>query len=292
MTHPSERFTSLSSISPGVPLKSLFNKRAVELIADSMEEVAPGFDRTRFRRAANRGLEELELMERAARIGEALSGELPSDFSRLVPVLIASMGAPLSQTEGNGLRPFFYLPHSYVIGSRGPENFEAGMLACRELTRRFTAEFCVRPILASDPDRTLQVLSEWTTDSDPHVRRLVSEGTRSRLPWGMRLRWVQQNPERTVPLLEALKDDESEYVRRSVANHLGDMLKDSRELGLEICESWLERWLQSDLDRETLSRQLWVVRHALRWPAKQGDPVACRLRERAGYRTRGSDGVD
>ena len=287
MAHPSERFTSLSSISPGVPLKSLFDKRAVELIADSMESVVSDFDRVRFVRSAIRGLEKLELMERAAQIGEALVAELPIDFAEAVKLLIESMGAPLRETGGNGLRPFFYLPHSCVIGRRGPEDFEAGMWGCRELTRRFTAEFCLRPIFASDPERTLEVLAGWTTDPDPHVRRLVSEGTRSRLPWGMRLRWVQQNPERTVPLLEALKEDESEYVRRSVANHLGDLLKDSRDLGFRICESWLEHWLQSDLDRETLSRRLWVVRHALRWPAKQGDPVASRLRERAGYRARG-----
>jgi 3-methyladenine DNA glycosylase AlkC len=58
------------------------------------------------------------------------------------------------------------------------------------------------------------------------VRRLVSEGSRPRLPWGLQLKALVADPSPTLPLLRALQDDPSEYVRRSVANHLNDIAKD------------------------------------------------------------------
>lgn len=73
---------------------------------------------------------------------------------------------------------------------------------------------------------TLARLRTWTGDPNPHVRRLVSEGTRPRLPWAPRLRRFQDDPAPVIELLEILKDDAEEYVRRSVANNLNDISKD------------------------------------------------------------------
>jgi 3-methyladenine DNA glycosylase AlkC len=84
--------------------------------------------------------------------------------------------------------------------------------------------------LSRDPERTLARLREWARDPHPHVRRLVSEGTRPRLPWAPRLVAFQKDPRPVLELLELLKDDPELLVRRSVANNLNDIGKDHPEL--------------------------------------------------------------
>jgi 3-methyladenine DNA glycosylase AlkC len=76
------------------------------------------------------------------------------------------------------MTPFFYLPHTLFVAERGLEHFELSMRAQYELTKRFSAEGSIRPYIASDPERAMTFLQKWTADTNPHVRRLVSEGTR------------------------------------------------------------------------------------------------------------------
>ena len=139
------------------------------------------------------------------------------------------------------------------------------MAAQYELTKRFTAEFSIRAFLDRYPDATLAQLREWAGDSDVHVRRLVSEGSRPRLPWAPRLRAFQADPRPVIELLELLKDDSEEYVRRSVANNLNDISKDHPDLVVEIARSW---WVGAPSPRRRL------VRHGLRTLIKQGHPGA------------------
>ena len=121
-------------------------------------------------------------------------------------------------------------------------------------------------------ERTLSRLKEWVSDPDPHVRRLCSEGSRPRLPWAPRIPAFVEDPSPILTILESLKSDQSSYVRRSVANNLGDIAKDHPDLVFEICESWL-----SDATKEVK----WVIRHALRHPAKSGNKIAIQLRGKA-----------
>ncbi len=146
------------------------------------------------------------------------------------------------------------------------------MKAQYELTRRFSAEFSIRPFLIRWPERTLAQLQQWTTDPDPHVRRLCSEGTRPRLPWAQRIPGFVRDPRPALPILEALKDDPELYVRRSVANHLGDIAKDHPSLVFDLCTRWTE---DADPARK------WLIRHAVRHPARQGVKAALRLRQLA-----------
>jgi 3-methyladenine DNA glycosylase AlkC len=280
-THPAERFSAPAAIQRGSPLKQLMGRQAVDLLAESMAAVAPDFDAARFKRRALRGLEALEFKPRAEHIARALAEQLPEDFAEAAKILIASLGPELIKTEGNGLATFFYLPHSQVIAHRGASSLESGLRACYELTKRFTAEFCIRPLLAAHQEASLKRLAVWTADPNPHVRRLVSEGTRPRLPWAMRLRAFQEDPLPTLALLEKLKDDPERYVRRSVANHLGDILKDNPAPAFATCERWIEEALTDRLVPAQAKNRLWIVRHALRLPAKKGEPQAVQLRDRA-----------
>jgi len=74
------------------------------------------------------------------------------------------------------------------------------------------------------------------------------------------------NPQPTLNLLETLKNDTSLYVRRSVANHVGDIVKDHPEVAFSMCERWLNEDVSKDLS--------WLICHALRHPAKKGDARA------------------
>lgn len=122
--------------------------------------------------------------------------------------------------------------------NEGEDPFEISMKAQYELTKRFSAEFSIRSFLLQNQERTLSRLVEWTSDANPHVQRLCSEGTRPRLPWAQRIPTLVENPAFTLPILEALKNDTNLYVRRSVANHLGDIAKDHPDLVFKIGERW------------------------------------------------------
>jgi 3-methyladenine DNA glycosylase AlkC len=163
---------------------------------------------------------------------------------------------------------FLFLPHTEFVAAYGLDHFEDAMRAQHALTQRFSAEFSIRPFLERHPQATLQRLAEWAEDPNEHVRRLVSEGTRPRLPWGMRLRAFQHDPRPTLALLEKLKDDPSLYVRRSVANHLNDIGKDHPDLLNETAARWMQ---------DAGEARAWIVRHALRSSIKRGDPKALAL---------------
>ncbi len=279
-SHPAQRFTAPSAIQHGVPLKELMDRRLVKLISESLRDAVPKFDEKQFQSRATRGLKEFELKDRALHIAHAMAEQFPSEFEDLAPLLIRSLGPPLAATEDNGLAPFFYFPHAQLIATYGVTCFEGGMLANYELTKRFTAEFSIRPFLVEHRAKCLKTLARWTRDSNPHVRRLVSEGTRPRLPWAMRLREFQDNPNLSLPLLEILKDDSELYVRRSVANHLGDIAKDHPDFAFDVCRKWLEEIKDLDAPQQLKNRR-WIVRHALRHPAKKGEPKAVALRKAA-----------
>jgi 3-methyladenine DNA glycosylase AlkC len=119
--------------------------------------------------------------------------------------------------------------------------------------------------LQKHTEATLERLMEWTQDPSEHVRRLVSEGTRPRLPWASRLSAFQRDPSPVLALLERLKDDPSLYVRRSVANNLNDIGKDHPTLLADTATAWLHH---------ATPERRWIVQHALRSAVKRGEPGA------------------
>lgn len=252
------------------PLKTFFSPGLVRRLAADIARVEPGFAASRFVARATAGLDALELLDRAGHIATALAEHLPPAYPDAIDVLLRSLG-PVHATDelvGAGMAPFYYLPHVLFVATRGLEHFEPSMRAQYELTKRFSAEFSIRAYIARDPERTLAVLHEWARDEDPHVRRLVSEGTRLRLPWAMRVPWLDQNPGRVLELLERLKDDPATVVRRSVANNLNDLGKVHPERLVTTCAAWL---VGASAERRAL------VEHALRSAIKRGEAGALAL---------------
>jgi 3-methyladenine DNA glycosylase AlkC len=268
------------AIAKGSSLATLLDAEAIDCLAHNLALAYPRFDRAAFREAALTGLAPLAILQRGRHLARVMRAQLPARYEDALDVLLRSLTPPLTRTEGLGLGVFFYLPHvSFVAaygldraGNGGRDPFEASMRAQYELTRRFTAEFSLRVFLQQEQQRTLAQLLQWTRDPDPHVRRLCSEGSRPRLPWAERIPAFVTDPRPTLPLLEALKDDPDLYVRRSVANHLGDIAKDHPDLAFEICARWVAG---------ASEERKWLIRHAVRHPAKHGVKAALRLRRLA-----------
>jgi 3-methyladenine DNA glycosylase AlkC len=251
-------------------LKSFFSRELAQRIAATVVAVHPAFPAAAFVRDASAGLGDLELLARASHMSAALKKHLPPRYEDAVDILLKSLG-PEHRTDellGIGMGPFFYMPHTIFVAQHGLDHFDLSMRAQHEITRRFTCEFSIRAYLERHPDKTLKVLARWSKDPSAHVRRLVSEGTRPRLPWASRVRWIEQQPERLLPLLEVLKDDPASAVRRSVANHLNDLYRGHPALACEVAKRWLE-------DASDERRAL--VSYALRTAVKKGDPRALEL---------------
>ncbi len=234
------------------PLKNRFLQRPFfDRLAAEILAVYPAFDRARFFRLVfNKDRETLELMGRLRQASEALGATLPADYPAALAILLAV------EQHFDG---FDHLVFAGFVGRFGVDDLDASMSALETLTRT-SGEFAVRPIIRRHPDAALARLRAWTTHPSDHVRRLASEGSRPRLPWGEALDPLIRDPEPILPILEALKDDPSEYVRRSVSNSLGDIGKDHPDLAVAIGA----RWMAESPARTPL------VRHALRTLLKRG----------------------
>lgn len=236
------------------PLKNWFGRDFYRGLAADLAEAYHRLDRRKFVRDATAGLEDLELKQRLRRTTETCRAHLPENFREAVRILQKT--APKIKEPFTGM----FMPD--YVALYGQDDFEFSIEALRDLTQSFSAEFAIREFLAADFERTLAVMREWVGDESPHVRRLASEGSRPRLPWATQVPALMVPPGPTLPILEALKADPSEYVRRSVANHLNDFSKDYPEQMLDLVSGW-------SLEDE---RTRWVVKHAARSLIKKGHP--------------------
>jgi len=260
------------SIQKGFPLKMVLDKEAVNQLAKNLHHVHATFDKKAFIEDAMNGIDALSITQRSAHIADAMNTHLPESYTEAIAILLESLTPPLKETAGNGLAVLFYMPHCNFVAKYGIDSFEISMNAQYELTKRFSCEYSIRPFIVKEQHKTMQVLYKWMNDEDPHIRRLCSEGTRPRLPWSTKIDSFVKDPNPSLAILEHLKNDPDLYVRRSVANHLGDIAKDHLDLVLGICEKWLEN----------ASTELkWVIRHALRNPEKKGHEKAIEIRRKA-----------
>ena len=250
------------------PLKNQYGADVPHAIAAMITAVHPAFNSARFVSEALDGYDALELMPRGKKIAQALRVHLPDDYEQAVAILLDSLDQPHGRDPRLSLGAFLYMPHTMYVAQYGLAHFEVSMRAQHALTQRFTAEFSIRPFLEQHPEATLRQLTAWATDPSPHVRRLVSEGTRPRLPWAPRLRRFQADPAPVLALLELLKDDPALYVRRSVANNLNDIGKDHPAVLADTAQAWL---------KDASEQRAWVVGHALRSAVKRGDSGALKV---------------
>ena len=249
-------------------LKNHFGADVPATIAAMVSEVHRDFPAAAFVRDALSGFDELELMTRGRHIARALHRHLPAHYPTALKILVASTHRDNQRSLPSAMGGFLFMPHCFFVAEYGLDDFAPSMRALYVLTQRFTAEFAIRPFLMRHPRATLARLAQWAHDPNDHVRRLASEGTRPRLPWAPRLPAFQADPSPVLALLELLRDDPSLYVRRSVANNLNDIGKDHPQRLADVARRWM---VDAPAPRQ------WVVRHALRWAVKNGDPAALQV---------------
>lgn len=251
------------------PFRNWIDAALVEAAAQHLQRAWRAFPRTEFVRQATKGLAGLELKQRVQQVAAALATHLPADFARACDVVEATLAPPQAELElkslhcsDAGLAGWIVWPLTEFVALRGLAHPERALRCLHALTQRLTAEFAIRPFLVAHEELVLRTLQAWCDDPSAHVRRLVSEGSRPRLPWGIRLQRFVQDPSPTLPLLERLQDDPSDYVRRSVANHLNDIAKDHPRVVAE----WLQRFLP-----DAPPTRVALLQHASRTLVKKGD---------------------
>ena len=257
------------------PFKNLINTQTVASAGRHLQRVWPGFQRAAFERQARLQLDQLEFKARAMRLADALEANLPASFARAADHIEASLAPPMALDargepvglatgeagDADGLRGWVVWSLAEFVARRGMDDVPRALACLHALTQRFSAEFAIRPFILRHPDTVFATLNSWVDDPSAHVRRLVSEGSRPRLPWGLRLQSLVADPSPSWPLLRRLQDDPSAYVRRSVANHLNDIAKDHPDRVAE--------WVRAHLQGASAERHA-LLRHASRGLVKQG----------------------
>lgn len=250
-------------------MNELINRQGVEALADILATAAPGSQWPDLTAAATT-LNELSLRGRTDRV----CGALLHDLRRLPGAGYTTAAGIFRRALDNpGFTGWILWPVSeaavtLALESGAAPDFDDCLALLAELTPRLTGEFAIRRLLAHDPEAALRAISQWTGHPDEHVRRLASEGTRAYLPWAVRVPALVQRPEATLPILNTLYRDPSDYVRRSVANHLNDIARHAPDVVVATAAGWL-----AAPDANTA----WVVRHGLRTLVKKGHPGALAL---------------
>ncbi len=238
-------------------LKDEIGPPLVRALAAELTRAWPDFPRQRFTRGLAASLEPLELLARVGALACRLAAVLPTPFPAGAAVLWCALD---SQT----FTGWMTLPCGMYVATNGIDDPDEALPLLAGLTPRWSSEGPIRPFIERHPEITYEYLRRWCTHDDEHVRRLVSEGSRPRLPWAPLLRRLVIDPSPNIPLLDALVSDQSAYVRRSVANHLNDISKDHPDLAVELATRWMARG----------DGAAWAVRHGLRTLVKRGDPGA------------------
>ena len=247
----------------------LFNAERVGFLAGLVASAAPRFDGLEFERAVMARLHDLELKARIEWIAECLDAALPGGFGALADEIIAALPAPCDPTlRDDDFGDFIFASLGALVVRRGMQDPERALDVLEEVTQRFSMEYALRPFINAHAEVVFDRLSAWCEHDHYHVRRLVSEGTRPRLPWGI---GITTAPERTLPLLDRLHGDGTRFVTRSVANHLNDLSKVMPGAVMDRLEAWAATRRQSE------DELAWMRQHALRTLIKAGDARAMAL---------------
>lgn len=245
------------------PLKNGLARSALVRLAKNLKTAAPRFEERRFVHACLQDLEPLELKERVAHVAAQLPDFLPASYPAALKIILRSIPTWDGGDEEDPLRGFAAWPLFQFVEDQGRKDFTASMDALAELTHLFTAEFAVRAFIAEDRERAMKIIAGWAVHPSDQVRRLASEACRPHLPWARKLPALVEYPEDGLGILEELKDDPSEYVRRSVGNHLNDVAKDHADLVIDLCEKWKAK---------ASAERAWIIDRATRTLVKDGHP--------------------
>lgn len=240
-------------------LKHRYNKPYMTNLAKALAGTYPAFDQKKFKkRVFNEQWPQMELKQRLRHITQAIHETLQLPYTAAITVLIKAC------KQFGGYEGMFFPDY---VEQYGLDDWKTSMAALEAFTQVSSSEFAVRPFIAKDSTKMMKQMLKWSKHKNYHVRRLASEGCRPRLPWAMALPDFKKDPALIFPLLDNLKQDDSLYVRKSVANNLNDISKDHPELVL--------RWCKKNINKNTHTD--WIIKRACRTLLKAGDSQALQL---------------
>lgn len=254
--------------------KEVINCQNVHELGNRVLSAWPAFDLESFDKEIADNISTQGLSERIQQVRKSLYNHLPKHYEQSLAILLKSLPSilpndafdtKLDLASQNG---FIMISLTAFVSRYGIEYYQLSMDALKEMTKRFSAEGSIRYFIVRYPEQVLETFSHWVTDDSAHVRRLVSESTRPRLPMMMALPEFKKDPSPILPFLEVLKNDTELFIRRSVANNLNDIAKDNPD----VVTSLLKRW-----SKDKSANMTWLIKHALRTLEKQGDVNALRL---------------
>lgn len=224
--------------------------------SEKIGSVMPDFDGNSFCSSLVGKMDDRELFERLDFIVDAMQESMGGDYSENVRAFFAMLGPELERPEGMFNLGWWLWPVGRYVERHGNEDWMLSLSFLKELTKRFTGEFAIRPLLQEHPKEVMDELIEWTADENAHVRRLASEGVRIRLPWSRKLTVALDEFDRYTTILTNLKDDRERFVQKSVGNNLNDLYKAAPEKADYI----ISLWEQSG----TSKAQEWIIKHGRR----------------------------
>lgn len=241
-------------------LKDLYSPAFYEQFAITLKKTVPSLDKKQFIRAIyTPEFAGYELKERMAHTAHVLRRFFPDDYKKAAPLLCELVQQiKLHGPAASSIEYLFIPEYIYLYGL---DDYTVSVTAIEEITQFITCEFAVRHFILRYEDRMIPQMLKWSKHKSRHVRRLASEGSRPRLPWAMALPGLKKDPSPVIPILENLKQDNCEVVRRSVANNLNDISKDHPALAIQIARQW------KGLSEETDA----IIKHGLRTLLKAGN---------------------
>jgi len=235
------------------PLKNVYSAAFVDLLTKSLKQVYPDLNQKAFTKAVfNSDWEFKELKQRMKHLAHVLQQFLHQDYKRDIQTIIECVHYLKGDSESH--QSFQYLFLAEYVEIYGREDVTLSLKAIEELTQYTSCEFAIRPFLIKHPSTVMEQMLKWSTHKNASVRRLSSEGCRPRLPWGMAISAFKKDPTLILPILENLKDDESLYVRKSVANNLNDIAKDNPDVVVDLIKKWKGKSEYTD----------WIIKHGCR----------------------------
>ena len=239
------------------PFKNLFNEEFVRKFALNLKKHSSSFDEGKYLSLVLNKLESLELKQRMRLISSTLDSCVSSNYEENITILKEVKNC-FNESEAISLQSMI-LPDFVEV--YGLEYFDISMNTLEVFTINSSSEFAVRQFIIDDEEKAMEYFKKWAKSSNEHVRRLSSEGCRPRLPWAIALPTFKKDPRLIFPILTELKNDESSYVRRSVANNLNDISKDNPSSVINFIKENIGFTKECDS----------MLKHAARTLLKKGD---------------------
>lgn len=236
--------------------KDHYNDQYILDLSEKLSRAQPDFNRENFTSELIGNLEDKELFARFDFIVEALEKNLKGEYEERIHVFQQILGPELEQATGMFSFGWWLWPIGRYVERHGNEDWKVSLAFLKELTKRFTGEYAIRPLLKEHPKEIMDELILWSKEDNVHVRRLACEGVRIRLPWSEKLYVAIDEFARYSEILTNLKDDPEKFVQKSVGNNLNDLYKDAPEKADQLINEW----------RKTPSSkaQEWIIKHGRR----------------------------